>query len=109
MNEEKQPQNEEGRNFSIRRGSALSKYMMMALAMASLPAMNNSRSNKGPKEIQYKPVEKPIPNGCKQYWFDEYGDFRTDKMRKDLIVFSCVAQSDKSAIKKYQRWLQNQK
>lgn len=52
----------------------------------------------------YIPKEPPVPKGVKTYWFDEQGNFSSVQMRKDEVVFKCVAINDKNAIKKYKRW-----
>lgn len=50
------------------------------------------------------PKEPPVPKGAKTYWFDEQGNFSSEQMRKDEVVFICIAINNKNAIKKYDRW-----
>ena len=50
------------------------------------------------------PKEPPVPKGAKTYWFDEQGNFSFEQMRKDEVVFKCVAINDKNAIKKYEKY-----
>jgi hypothetical protein len=50
------------------------------------------------------PIIPPIPKGCKQYFFNQDGEFSTEKMRKDECVFICIASNDKTAKKKFNKW-----
>ena len=53
-------------------------------------------------DISGSPKETPIPNGCKEYFFNHLGDFINHN--DDVYCFKCVAISDASAIKKFTKW-----
>ena len=50
------------------------------------------------------PVIPPTPKGCKEYFFNEMGEFSDTKMRRDECVFTCIAINDKNAMKKFNKW-----
>lgn len=52
-----------------------------------------------PIEIQPRP-----PKGAKEYFFNERGEFSTERMLKSETVFMCYAINDKNAIRKFERW-----
>ena len=85
------------------KGKAMA-YVLMAMAFSGAPPSVDVDN------IAAIPPDKPIPKGCKEYFFNKNGGFRTDKIRRDECVFICVAANDKSAIKKFKKWeLLNQK
>lgn len=59
-------------------------------------------------DIDFTQKEPPIPKGCKEYWFNINGGFSTEKMRRDEIVFKCIASNDKVAKKKFEKWSSKQ-
>jgi hypothetical protein len=73
--------------------------MMM---MGSTPYLGdgNDLVDTGPRE----PVVPPTPKGCKQYFFNESGEFSTTQMLKTECVFTCIASNDKTAKKKFEKW-----
>ena len=56
-----------------------------------------------PKKVK----KKIVPKGCKTYYFDRYGQYRFDQMTNIELVFSCVALNEKSAFKKYNKWIKS--
>ena len=80
------------------------------LAFLSLAAMaeNNFGTNIGlsEKDIDFTIKTPPIPNGCKEYFFNSLGDFIN--YNDGVYHFKCVAMSDKSAIKKFEKWRNKQ-
>jgi hypothetical protein len=76
--------------------------IMMAAAMLSLDTSNSNTINKKTSidDIDFTPKKQPIPKGCREYCFNQDGNFTTIESE---IVFKCVAISEKSAIKKYNR------
>jgi hypothetical protein len=77
--------------------------MMMAAAMLSLDTPNSNTKNKKTSidDIDFTPKKSPLPKGCKEYSFNQDGNFTTIESE---IIFKCVAISEKSAIKKYNRF-----
>jgi len=69
----------------------------------TMMAMAEQDSRNIGSPVLYEPKQNPIPKGAKEYWFNAYGEFSTEGMLKTDIVFKCVAISDKSAKKKYER------
>ena len=76
--------------------------LAMFAAMASLFEQPTVRRRREP--IHIEPKEKPIPRGCKEYWFSENGMHSTQQMSKLETVFTCVASNDKNAIRKFKSW-----
>jgi hypothetical protein len=80
--------------------------IMMAAAMLSLDTSNSNTIKTSIDDIDFTPKKSPIPKGCKEYSFNQDGNFTTIESE---IVFKCVAISEKSAIKKYNRSISKQK
>lgn len=65
------------------------------------------------KQIDFTPKQPPIPKGCKEYFFNKEGEFyngvdgRPPILKTD-VVYSCVASSNKSAKKKFDKFIINQ-
>lgn len=88
--------------------------------MALLGAILNSSAQSSQKEYlelenesSRKPEEpkKIIPKGCKEYHFTKSGRFDTTETMWSNIdyIFTCVASNDKTAIKKFEKFISNQK
>lgn len=58
------------------------------------------------KDIDFTVKTPPIPNGCKEYFFNSLGDFIN--YNDGVYDFKCIAMSDKSAIKKFEKWRNKQ-
>ena len=86
----------------------LGMIAMAAALMADLnsPLDRNSKSDLRPENIDVSPKEPIIPKGAKAYYFDEVGNCLYDV--KHTAVFKCIAINEKSAIKKFNRWLSAQ-
>ncbi len=80
--------------------------LMAALAAVGEPPRPEKRY--GYLAVTGIPPAKPLPKGCKDYWFNMHHEFRTDKMRRDEVIFHCHALNDKSAKKKFNKWLETQ-
>ncbi len=91
---------------------AMTKMKSMAafLALAALSGQSFMASGRGEELETFTPIPKepPIPKGCKEYFFNKDGDFSNRHMRRDELVFKCVASNDKVAKKKFQKWLNSQ-
>lgn len=78
--------------------------------MAAMSIIGGSAENSNPltsKEIDTTPKQPPMPKGCKEYMFNKNGGFSTEKMLRDEVVFKCIAASDKSAKKKFNKFNTN--
>jgi len=53
--------------------------------------------------IPVKLPRKP-PKGAKEYFFNERGEFSTERMLKTDVVFKCYAVNDKNAIRKFKKY-----
>lgn len=84
--------------------SKIHEIALMVALMAS-SGENVFMSGNSEEATIYLPKEPPVPKGCKEYFFDKYGWYSTEKMLKSETVFKCVALNNKSAKKKYQNWL----
>ena len=59
-------------------------------------------------------LAKIPPKGTKEYWFNEEGEFHNGldgrkPIRREDVVFHCIAISNKSAIKKFKKYQNDQK
>jgi hypothetical protein len=77
------------------------KMLAMLAILGALSQVNAGYESEGknptrPEDINGNP-KQVIPKGCKEYWFNENGDFSTERMRHDEIVFKCIASNDKTA------------
>jgi hypothetical protein len=57
-----------------------------------------------PDKVTGKLPAKLIPRGCHHFFFDINGNFSTERMKHEDIVFECIAVSDKSAVRKFSKW-----
>lgn len=75
--------------------------MMAAMGNHAYMGENNLTGKAVPSS-----AKKPIPNGCKKYFFTRTGSFCTDQKEYNDItyVFDCIASSDKVAKKKFNKW-----
>lgn len=85
----------------------LGMIAMAAALMADLnsPLDNNSKTSMN--DIDFTPKQPPIPKGAKIYHFDEVGNCLYD-VEHETAVFKCIAINEKSAIKKFSKWLSAQ-
>jgi hypothetical protein len=87
------------------------KDLAMMYAMAAIMGdglgMPN-RSGFSPQKISGELPPKPMPKGCKEYFFNAEGGFSTEKMLHSELVFKCYALNHKSAKKKFQKWLNSE-
>ena len=44
------------------------------------------------------------PSGSKEYFFNNDGEFSTEKMKKEECVFVCFAINDRNALRKWYNW-----
>ena len=85
-------------------------FELMALAAAlsgrfdglSAGRKNGVRLN----DIDFTPKKPLVPKGCKEYFFNHLGDFLNKN--DGLYCFKCIAISDKSATKKFEKWVARQ-
>lgn len=81
--------------------------MLPFLLAAQLFESNNYAPNERPmRKAKVQETGRPIPNGCKEYFFNHLGEFLNKN--DGLYAFKCVAINDKSAIKKFEKWATNQ-
>lgn len=89
--------------------SNLAMLNMMSLAMSSSIYEDLFEDGKPPKrKSNPKPIIQPIPKGCKEYFFNINGVFYSP-MRKDECIFKCFAINDKNAIKKFNKFKEQNK
>jgi hypothetical protein len=81
-------------------------YLGMVLNMMMMSETNFSREDKPKKFNSSKPPKPIIPKGCKEYHFTRTGHFdTTENMWNDIdYIFTCIASSDKNAIKKFEKF-----
>jgi hypothetical protein len=74
----------------------------------AIAAMMGDRLPKVPDVVRNQSIQKPkpVPKGCKEYFFNQDGEFSTTKMLKSECVFKCVAINDKTAIEKFKAFQQ---
>lgn len=86
---------------------SMKKNMALLAAMAIMFDPRSFGQGQPENKIDFSPANKPVPKGCKEYWFNKNGGFSTEKMRHDKIVFKCHALNDNSAKKKFKKWEDN--
>lgn len=79
----------------------LGMLAVMAGMMGSRCAENSN--SLCPEDIDTTPKEPPVPNGCKRHYFNKYGECPKGQ---HLVYFD--AMKKKSAIIKWERWLNMQ-
>ena len=81
--------------------TGLSAFLALGLAMnfESMGTINPEELEPAPKK---KPVIKPIPKGCKRYYFNQWGAFR--HTQRDDTVFTTDASNRKNAERKFNKW-----
>lgn len=81
--------------------------LAMSLAMSTITGIDReSQIEKAPGKSLKNPGEKPIPKGCKKYYFTQDGWF-TNSCEQDEVddyIFNCIASSDKVAKKKFNKF-----
>lgn len=88
--------------------SRLGLYALTSFALAHSynPLERKSKNDLRPQDIDITPKEAVIPNGCKEYYFNYLGEFINKN--DGVYAFKCIAISDKSACKKFQKWVKSQ-
>ena len=82
--------------------SKMKGYLGMAMMMAAMAGGPSIRSTFHETDVLHpEPLFKVIPKGCKEYFFNDKGEYSTDHMLKTECVFKCYALNDKSAIRKF--------
>jgi hypothetical protein len=89
--------------------SRMKAEMLGLLAMAMMPPEEQQRImewEKRQEEEKNKPrvIEQKPPSGTKEYFFNEQGEFSTERMLRTELVFKCYAINDKNAKRKFERW-----
>lgn len=78
----------------------MSKLTNIFLVTAAFAMLNESNNNTlRPEDIDVTPKDKPIPKGCKRYYFNENG---LCSIGEHKIYFDCL--TSKRAYKKYEKW-----
>lgn len=84
--------------------------MLAAMAIMSdgLGMPSTIEQKRKDKDIDTSPKNPPIPKGCKEYFFRENGTYHhtgiDNKIRRDEVVFHCIAATKNSAIKKFKKY-----
>lgn len=82
---------------------------MLAMTMAMEQGQGMMFTGNGDEAFVALPKEPMPPSGTKTYFFNEMGEFSTDRMRRDECVFKCFAINDKNAIRKFKVWKQEKR
>jgi len=79
---------------------------MMGAMMSSMAQTSKREYHDKEHEANKEPKKPIIPKGCKEYHFTRSGRFdTTEDMWNDIsYVFTCVASNEKNAIKKFEKW-----
>lgn len=80
--------------------SAISNILLAAAIMET-----NLSGAKYTEPNYTEPKREPIiPKGCKEYYFDRYGWYRTNEDEITDVVFKCIASNNKVAMRKFVKW-----
>lgn len=84
--------------------------LMMAMAAITGDSMmkGNNWNKVQDKDLDLAPKQPPLPKGCKEYFFNINGGFSTEKMLRSEVIFKCVASNEKTARKKFDKWVEQQ-
>ena len=89
-----------------------SRFLAMAMMAEMMESASYPKQNKGREFIPFEPREPKQQPGTFHYWFRDDGSFLTEKqgerMRKDECVFVCFSMNDKNAIKKFNKYKNDQ-
>lgn len=77
----------------------LAAIAAMCLATGGQSIGHNSRQDLKPEDIDVTPKEKPIPKGCKRYYFNDIGG-----CYKGSHKISFDAMTAKKAYEKFNKW-----
>lgn len=82
------------------------KILATAIMFGAFAQSSQRKYYEVEKEINKEPKKPIIPKGCKEYHFTRNGRFdTTENMWNDIsYIFTCVASNDKNAIKKFEKW-----
>jgi hypothetical protein len=88
--------------------------MMTSLDTPQIYDDGKKEDNKTSMKTVSGNLAKIPPKGSKEYWFNEEGEFyngvdRCLAIRKEDVVFHCIAISNKSAIKKFKKYHNDKK
>ncbi len=72
----------------------------MLAAMAFMDGLATNSNSLRPKDIDVTPKNKPIPNGCKRYYFNDNGLCNEGE---HTIFFDCLKKE--TAYKKFSKYL----
>lgn len=89
--------------MNMKKKSQLLAMLGMALAMSPPDQMNDLLNFEETPTLVIPPTEKP-PSGAKEYFFNQLGEFSTERMLKVECVFKCFAINDKNAKRKFGKW-----
>ena len=74
------------------------------LAMMSMALMVDGYGVNYPEvDYQERKIQAKTPKGAKEYFFNAHGEFSTEQMLNNEIVFKCFAINDKNALRKFER------
>ena len=84
----------------------MSKMKSLGLIFASMMMADSFHHSNTQelREIDLTPKVPPIPKGCKVWNFDEVGNCLYS-VNSQNTKFSCIAINEKSAIRKFSKWL----
>lgn len=88
--------------MSRKMNSLLAAMIPLALMGNDFGHFANDSNTLTPKDIDVKPKEKPIPNGCERYYYNKNGICCKSESE---VYFDALKPS--GAHKKFERWLMN--
>lgn len=79
--------------------------MLGIAALALLSEGMNQPPSINTENVSGKPLDQRPPKGCKEYMFNEFGDYydgdNRHPFRKEDVVFKCFATNSKNAVRKF--------
>jgi hypothetical protein len=84
----------------------MSKMKNIAAMYGMMAAFTANENHPIMYDIKREPIEiqpKP-PTGKKEYFFNSRGEYSTESMLKEDVVFKCCAINEKNAVRKFKRW-----
>lgn len=72
--------------------------------IAMMAAMAEMGSSENKSIIDRTESYPPTPKGAFRYFFNDQGRFSTEQMKKEDVVFTCIARTERKALEKYDKF-----
>lgn len=90
--------------------SKMKSMLLMGVALSAMAQTDTNTHYDGHPILkrEKRQPKKIIPKGCKEYFFNDIGKISTERPEVRDCIFECIATSEKSAQKKFDKWMAEQ-